>query len=431
MQDVTRNGIRGVIGAAALTLSFGATAAAAGLDAARQARVEACFDQLERHPEDEAAAYACLAETGTLPAELQALVEAAADPDLGLQQETERWAREAEIAVHEHADTLALRGDARSLLAAVLLSPPVPSNAETVGNTAYPKYTLSDEAVAWFDAARGIRPADPLVAWYEATGCMSPALGCSPSEALGRLLTIAPDNAAVHLLAVNSAHAAGDTVVARSHLALAASAPRYEPHDLAVMRVVLDQEKDIAWPTLSPPVEAFAQKMRAQGVSANGADQLTMTAVSHWVASIGPLGGVRQVCVGAERVRQSDRALHQDCLTVLERLATEGHSMIENVVGLTGMVEMTAGTSGGAHWREQLRRYYWTYAQATSLMGPGRAQPPVDFVAYNRRLVEHGELEAMRALLRERGIAEEPARDWLPDNPRHRALVTTGIAPAG
>lgn len=431
MQDVTRNGIRGAIVAGALALSFGATAAAPGLDAAQQARVEACFDQLERHPEDEAAAYACLAETGALPAELQALMEAAADPDLGLQQESERWAREAEIAVRSHADTLALRGDARSLLAAVLLSPLVPSVAGDAEDPAYPRYTPSDEVVAWFDAARAIRPADPLVAWYEATGCKSAAMRCDGAAAIGRLLTIEPDNAAVHLFALSAAQAAGDATAARTHLALAAAAPRYEPPAGALMRLILDKGADIAWPSLSPRVESLAQMMRAQGMGVGGDEQLALMATAQWAAAISPMGGVANVCLGAARDKDADPALHQDCRAVLERLATEGHILVENIVGLTGMVEMTAGTIGGAHWREQLRRYYWTYAQATNLMGLGRAQPPVDFVTHSRRLVEHGELAAMRVLLRERGIAVEPARDWLPDNPRHRALVTTGIAPAG
>lgn len=119
--------------------------------------------------------------------------------DAALPAEYERWQRGFDAAMLEHAHALAARGDARSLLAATLIAPVSFDQA-----SGRPQPPAADPQ-AWFDAARAARPADPLVAWLEATDCPVPALQCDPDAAIARLLQVDGDNAAVQWLAINAA----------------------------------------------------------------------------------------------------------------------------------------------------------------------------------------------------------------------------------
>ncbi len=338
--------------------------------------------------------------------------------------EYEQWGQGFETAMLDHARTLAARGDARSLLAAAMTVPP--RCAETSGQL----QPVTPEQQVWFDAARAVRPADPLVAWLEATDCPATDLQCDADAAIARLLEVDGDNAAVQWLAINAAIDGGDETAARTHLRLAAQAARFEPYANEVL-ALLREARDAA--PLAPIAADTAKVLGADaalGRPARNEDLIAMHSIAQWAAVAMPaMVGVTQLCRLGPDPSERDPALQQDCTGLLAKLAADDSMVIYPAIALPMLIELTAGPQQAA-WRSALRDYAWVYEQVIPLLWPDAAAQ-VGPAQYAGWVAADGELGAMRAFMQRHGIADDPPADWLPDNPRHRALHTTGPAPAG
>lgn len=389
------------------------------LSEAEQAALDACFEL-----QDEQAAAECLkALQLPLPPEMQRLVDLAADP--AINEANERWQQAADTATRTHIDALAATGTPRNLLAAVLLSRPEATDADPrAGAMSDFTLVLPEHVVDWFDAARHATPADPLIAWWEATGCFFANLDCDSAGATSRLLQVDADNSAAQLLALHAAHSAGDVVAARTHLRLAAKAGRFEPYDLALLELVLEAKSGVALPPLPPEVAEALGVAYGSDRPITGGDIHAVEAMGQWAAlSLMPLPSLSAVCAPRDGM---ETALKQDCLAVLQQVADNPNMAVYPAFALDLLVQLTADDTAGTRWRERLREYTWLYDQGLSLLVQGRALPPSEQA---RLWVETGEIGAWHAMLAERGIAAEPPVDWLPEDTRKRALVTTGHAP--
>lgn len=407
--------LRPIHGWIALAALWAGAAAAAPpsppqLTEADEAAVEGCLLQ------DEAAIAACLTELDLpLPPELAELLEMAGDA--GRYAEYTRWQQGFDAAMLAQARTLAARGDARSLLAAVLIAP-----VEYEGSNGGPR-PVPGEVRGWFDAARVVRPADPLVAWWEANGCLMPAQPCDAAVAVARLLQVDGDNAIAHWQALNAALDGDDDIAARTHLRLAAQAPRFEPYAddlLALLLEARDGAPLAPMDAISAKAAGLAQQL---GRPATSADFIATISSAQWAALSPALGsGMMQLC-GPDRPAR-DAALRQDCIALLAKVADDESTVLHPAIALPALIKLTSGPQQAA-WQARLREHAWMYEQYTALLvgGPGA---PAEFP---RWIAADGEIAAIRELMRRRGIPIEPPADWLPRHPTSRALITTGRAP--
>lgn len=337
--------------------------------------------------------------------------------------EFKRWQRGFDAAMLEHAHSLAARGDARSLLAAALL---VPINFDGASGRALP---ASADARVWFDAARAARPADPLVAWLEATDCPI-ALQCDADAAIARLLQVDGDNGAVRWLAINAALRGGDAIAARAHLRLAADAERFQPYTNEVLRLLLEA-RDAA--TLAPMGAATAKAMGSAqnfGRPTSNAEMVAVVSMAQWAAIAMPaVAGVVELCQLDVDAPQRDAALRQDCAGLLAHAANDDSVMVYPAIALPALIELSEGAEQAA-WQARLREFAWLYERAAPLLStPDDAE--AGLTGYARRMAADGELAAMRQLLQAHDIPLAPPTGWLPAAPRYRALLATGGAPAG
>ena len=407
------------IAVAALSVGTASAAVPMQLTEAEQAALDACF-QIE----DEDAGLACVEKLQLpLPPEAAELLAMARDP--ALQEAHERWQRDFDAAMVEQARTLAARGDARSLLAAAMIVPIKYDQA-----TGQPLPAAVDPTI-WFDAARRARPADPLVAWLEATDCPVPGARCDPDAALARLLQIDGDNAAVQWLATNVAFGAGDVTAARTHLRLAAEATRFEPHGNQLMAMLLDARTAAPLPPMNADQAKVLGVTMNLGRPATNADLIGMWSIGQWIANAMPLmSGATQLCGAANGRPELDAALRQDCIGLMAKVAASDSMVVFPSLALPLLVELDSG-AGRAKWQARLREYAWQYEQFRGLFragGPGVAIAGMDTHAHD--IAADGELGAMRHVLEVNGIPLQPPAGWQPQHARYRALLTTGDLPA-
>lgn len=405
--------IHGLIALAALWAGSATAAQPMQLTEAEQAALDACL-QIE---EDAAVLAACIEDLHLpLPPEGRELLAMASDT--ALQAAYERWQQGFDAAMLDHARALAARGDARSLLAATLIAPIHYDEA-----TAQPLPDEVDRA-AWFDAARAMRPADPLVAWLEATGCMVPRLTCDANAAIARLLQVDGDNAAVQWLAINAAFDGNDEIAARTHLRLAAQAVRFQPHAGELLALLLESREAAVLPMMDADIARMVGVTHQLGRPATNADVIASLSLAQWAASAVPaMAGAMQLC-NPDR-RDHDPMLRQDCIALLKKLAADKSMTIFPANALPALVEFTRGREQ-ATWKSRLRAQAWMFEQSPSLVdGAG------GIAEYSHRLAVDGEVNAIRQRMQSNGIPLEPPAGWLPRHPTTRALVTVGRAPAG
>lgn len=111
---------------------------------------------------------------------------------------------------------------------------------------------------------------------------------------------------------------------------------------------------------------------------------------------------------------------------MLGLIAADESVLLYPLIVLSGLVQLTADAPDGAQWRERLCRLYWLYQQATPRL-PGASDANISGADYIRLIADAGEFDAMCEVLRRHRIPLQPPADWLPQEARHRALVTTGV----
>lgn len=315
------------------------------------------------------------------------------------------WNRAQREAVLRLVRELAARGDAESLLDAALLLPlachgPQDCNAE------------SAERARLLAAAARLAPEHPLIAFLQAETCM---LTNDCAAAYRRLATVDPDNLFAHLGLLSTASQAGDPVALDRALREAAAAPLYDAY---IAELTAELERALRrLPAPSAVVRAqMAAAMGLRGpLDEDGARLLQALGVS-LATGIPPLQAVLQIC-RADSVQQvpSRRAA---CLAVMTRMAASDTTLARSI-GLTRLVQLTAGTAAAAPWRERLREFAWVQERFLAL------QSMLD-VDHLRLQTQRGEWVAMRELLRRHGVPLQPPAGWLPAQARYRELLSGG-----
>lgn len=395
-------------------LSMGAvTATAAELTPQQRDAVVACLER-----EDEAARMPCVDRLGVeLPEDVARLLQLASDS--GMQAQEQAWRDGVDQALRIQAAAVAARGDARSLLQAAMIALPAEQDP-----------AAPSQAQAWFKAALAANQDEPLLAWIEATGCGALASACDRDAGLRRLLRLDPDNGAVHWLALQAAYRAGDVAAARTHLRLAAQASRFDPYAGDGLALIDDARRELSLPPMPPDLATATALAYGTDAPVDAEGMASAMVLGGWMASMmPPLGAMTRLCQPAVEQTVEDAALREDCTAVYAHLARNDTLLIYPMLGLRQLVQLTVDTPEGAQWRERLRELLWVYrrSMASGLTMPGNGLTPGEYATW---LTAEGEAAALRHVLERHGIATRPPADWLPDNPRDRALVTTGRLPA-
>ena len=132
---------------------------------------------------------------------------------------------------------------------------------------------------------------------------------------------------------------------------------------------------------------------------------------------IPPISALRQNCLPAA-VEAAGKKRRANCNSIFGRLA-ESDSLVERAVAMDVMVQLSAGSSDAAHWRERYREQRWLMEQMADPEVQSLLQPE-----------DHSleEANSIRAAL-EASDRWPPPADWLPRNEHARSLILTGRPP--
>ncbi|MCF7222906.1 hypothetical protein [Marilutibacter chinensis] len=330
------------------------------------------------------------------------------------------WEHAYRSAIRRHLEARAAAGDAHAqlTLALVTLAPggglSDPTALERRGDAEAARRAAS------LARALDMAPDDPLVAWHVAEDCGHRLSSCDMQAALQRLRELDADNAAVWLPGLDKLLESGDVEALDRQLALFADAGRFDDLLASTGRLLAGQLADVPIPDPGADLRQGIGERMGLGRPMTVEELRYVPALGVWMeqAAAATTTGLSRACIGPAAL--ADPAL---CRRAAARMGA-GSSLVERAVGLVLQVQLTADRPEGARWREALRRHYWQYEQL--MASAGGASPP----GYLRRILADGEVAALEWRLARVGQAEPPA-GWLPSNPRHRALVTTGRPPPG
>lgn len=370
-------------------------------------------------------AVAALAAAERVSDQHQALVDAicaaeAAQPrhDPDTEAALAQWHRANTAAIAGHVRVLMASSDPRDQLAAALIAPSAePRSGEEFDWT-------TEEASTAFAAARRLGPNDRLLAWLEALDCprARAGSGCDPQAALERLQRLEPDNAAVWIKALDQAVARGDEAAIDGLLARAAAASRYEIPFADIGRLLFETLQRVESPPMTPRVAAALGLDGGMGRAASADDTAGTQAMA--IASAVAMPAylpLQQVCSGADgKPAQAHRL--PACIATYAHMARDP-LLISQMIALTRLVRLTAGSTAGAEWRERLRTMQWVRSKGIERVN---ARLPD---GYLRSLWRQGEMPALEGVLRAAGVPTTPPPGWLPDDERSRTLIGTGRPP--
>lgn len=285
---------------------------------------------------------------------------------------------------HDLVNLLALRATAQPLLGAALLARPLEQLPKATNF-----HALINRAAAAPDAG-------PAEQWLRLADCDATADACPNADALGKLLALAPDNAAVWLLKLGQDSRDLHADAARADLAKAATAKLYDDYtgaSLSALAAVAD--------TLPPPpaTQGAAGASGVQALLVLGNARLQPRPALPMVASLCEHAG-------------NDVAIKADCLR-LGKLLSWGSSPLARSLGLH-LLQTLGDDAQQAAAREQRRDLAWqvqNYAQLTL-----RAQQDAALSQQLLGIARQGgnEMSQLTAALRASGIATSAPGSWQP-----------------
>ena len=324
----------------------------------------------------------------------------------------QRCEQDTKVAHMRLFEELGKRDDQDAMLARALIAPMLHPGKDDAA--ASPQHTRS----ALLAAAVAAHPDDADVAWHQAMHCV-PDEGCERGAAIDRLLELEPGNLAGWMLALSEARDAGDETAVQATMAAAAKASYYDPRTRATFLRLQDAFADVPIPPscTTPAFRREWAEMMKSDVPPTSADLAMVTAIAVVSAEMLAYSPLRDVCLNRDGVVQPKSRI-ESCRSVVANIA-DGDNLIDLMIGESMMVELTAGTTEGARWRERYRQSSWLYGQYANLQH--------DLASARRRWIE-GEVPTIRKELSAKHLWPAPL-DWPPDDERARSLILTGRLP--
>lgn len=317
----------------------------------------------------------------------------------------EGWYRAQRDAIQRLVRELVARGDAESLLDAVLLLPlTCDGRQECIAGLAERSRLLATAAT--------LAPEHPLIAFLQTEACMQ-TNDCA--AAYQRLAAVDPDNLFAYLGILHTTSQATDPSALDHALLAAAAAPTYDVYQAELVAELEHALSRLPAPSAAVRAQFAASMGLRDPLDENGTRLLLALGVS---SSLGfpPLQALLQTC-SEEGVRQVP-ARRAPCLAVMARMAASDTTLARSV-GLTRLVQLAVSPADAAQWRERLREFAWVQERFLAL------QPTLN-VENLRLQSQRGEWTAMREVLGRHGVPLQPPAGWLPAQARYRELLTGG-----
>lgn len=291
---------------------------------------------------------------------------------------------------------LALRADARPLLGAALLARALPKQSEALDF-----HHLIERAAASNDAG-------PDVQWARLSDCDARADACPNADALSALEKLAPDNAAVWMLAIGQAARNDDRTAAREALARAAAASRYDDYTGRSLQALA-----YAVAALPPPADVLARKgplaSKPAGVQAM---------IVFGLGSAQPLPALQATAAMCTPKAVDDRPDRRAQCLALGKTLEWGGSALARSLGLHLRETLADGDDAREEARTARRDLIWqvqNYGRLTA-----RAQTDPALADRLLALARNGgtEMSLMLASLRAAGLPVHAPADWQPGDAR-------------
>lgn len=286
---------------------------------------------------------------------------------------------------------VALRGEPERLAGAAVLARAVPDLPQVL---AYRTFIQRAEAAPGAGAA---------VQWVALGACgkMGPQPeDCIAPAALARLERLAPDNAAVWLLAFDRARQQGDHEAARKALARAAQAREFSTYYGTLLKSVLETARAL------PMSPALVQELAGKDGNAYAASYM-LAAGNVLYLPTPSLAPVFEACKSPGH----DDALRADCAQVAQLLSW-GDTLMARAAGLALQERLATTPQAKARAEDARRTLSWQTQQFAVLVL--KARHDKELAGQLVRLVLQGGTEnsIQIALLRIAGVATTPPPDW-------------------
>lgn len=292
---------------------------------------------------------------------------------------------------HDVLSIVALRGEPDRLAGAAVLARAVPDLPHVL---TYKTFILRAEAAHGAGAA---------VQWVALGACGS--MGPQPEDciapmALTKLEQLAPDNAAVWLLAFDRARQKGDSRAARQALARAAQGREFSTYYGTLLKSVLETARAL------PMSPALVHELAGANGNAYAANYM-LAAGNVLYLPTPSLAPVFETC----RSPGHDEALRTDCVK-LAKLLTWGDTVMARAAGLALQERLATTPQARARALNARRILSWQTQQFAALVL--KARHDQGLAARLVQLVLQGGTEnsIQIALLREAGVPITPSPDW-------------------
>ena len=318
------------------------------------------------------------------------------------------------LLTQQFAHELAKKNDARSLMVASILigsgSALIPVSLKKKNETL---------ATLWMQSAIKAGQNDALIAWYEATNCYGNK-ACKTDSAIDRLKKLDPENAAVHLLALQYAQTNNDQADVGTAFLRAANSRYYGSYlheyakatylsmsDWRLGKTNAERADDAKnWGLEKPLSDEDYKKIQALGM-----------AIAFPMPSFQSL---TDYCDGAKN--RLDRI--EACIKILELMRNE-NSAVSKTIALSRLSKLTINHPKALQFREELRQYYWMQENQNRL-NEMRSEFTSSYIQQWPNLTEW---ESLVVDMQKAGIPLNAPKNWLPDDKNKRSRILTGLDP--
>jgi hypothetical protein len=283
---------------------------------------------------------------------------------------------------------LAPRADALPLLGAALLARPLFNQPQ--GNSFHALIGRAAEAEG----------ADAAISWVRLADCDAQADACPNTAALDRLLTQAPDNAAVWLLKLGADARDMKQAAARDDLARAATAKLYDDYTGASLKALASSVG-----VLPPAADTFDPAARGGAVG-------MQAVLVYGIASTQPqptLQLIAKLCENADE----DASIKADCQK-LGKVLEWGSSPLARSLGLHLREVLADDPAQQQNAKDARRNLIWQVQSFSQLLARAQDDPAV--AQHLLALARNGgtEMSLLLAALRDSNVPVDAPADWQP-----------------
>jgi hypothetical protein len=317
------------------------------------------------------------------------------------------------VSSQQFAHSLAKKNDARSLLFASILI--------QSGSALIPKEQQNANEILskqWLQSAITLGKNDALIAWVEATRCFGNK-ACNSDDAIERLKTLDPENAAVYLLVLNSIQASGDVSKADATFLKIVNSRYYNNyyhqyakashHSLSgwqLQRTASERKVDaILFGMEKIPSDEDYRKIQSLGI-----------------AMAFPFPGMQSLNTYCDNTKNQTARLEQ-CIKLYEMIRNDSTN-ISKFIALSKLSTLAVNHPQGAKFREELRQYYWLNEKQNKLI---RTRSEYDS-SHIQQWPNLTEWESLLIDMKKAGIPLLAPKSWLPNEQYKRDRVLSGVS---